>query len=75
MDDEKLHWYLFSYNGPSHFGSSGERRNSYISTGYSKKGVTCRMMNNNKAAAGLDLSADIIAVSYLGHMTEAEFNG
>lgn len=61
---EKRHWYNFSFATPTGFCSS--------QTGYISKGVTMKRIRKSKEGIAGE-SAALLAVSYLGYMTEEDF--
>lgn len=64
-DNEDGHWYSFTY----------QHGNSIASTytGYKGKGVTLKMIQDNKGNAKMPIDSVMISVCYLGYMTKAEF--
>ena len=70
--EEMLHWYAISYlwSVPNRGKSWGSR---YI--GISENKVTSSTIAENKRGTGVPEDALVMAVSYLGHMTEEEFDG
>ncbi|WP_339535658.1 hypothetical protein [Pseudomonas hunanensis] len=64
----KLHQYLFSFLHPGGAGVG-------VTLGLQEQRVTQADINKARAGAGVDANLPLVAVSYLGHMTMAEFKG
>jgi hypothetical protein len=62
---EGKHWYSFTYT------SGAEAGSTY--TGYEGKGVTLKMIQDNKANAHMPVPSVLLSVCYLGYMTKEEF--
>lgn len=64
----KNHWFAYSFIGKV---DSKEARGS-VYVGYNNKLITRARINEAKKGSGLDSAAVLMAVSYLGRMTEQE---
>lgn len=69
--DRKLHWYCFSYKGTET--GSGKLVNACTYVGYLNKGITLKIINDNKANALVTSDSVLMAATYLGYMTKKRF--
>ncbi len=67
-EDEKLHWYNFSYMSTNQTIGSSQ-------TGYPLKFVNLKMINKNKEYAGMEYGSVLLSVSYLGYGTHSMMKG
>ena len=71
MSEQKKHWYCFSYFGKDI--ESGKHCEASTYSCFAEKGVSLAMINNNKTNARVTDDSVLISVSYLSHMTKADF--
>ncbi len=71
MMDKKLHWFLISFIAPSP--RSGFNI-ANTTTGFDDRNVTNQRIETAKEAAKIPSEGNVLAVSYLGHMTQDELN-
>ncbi len=67
-EDEKLHWYNFSYMSTNQTIGSSQ-------SGYPLKFVNLKMVNKNKEYAGVGEGSVLLGVSYLGYGTHSMMKG
>lgn len=70
VDDEKKHWYSFSFSGIDE--NSGCQCNASTYIGYKEKLITRMRIDYAKKAAGVS-DAVLLNASYLGYMTKEQF--
>lgn len=68
---KKLHFYAYSFTGRLTCGRSGE---GSVYIGYHNAGVTKARIQEAKKGANMDPGAVLVAVSYLGRMTNERFS-
>lgn len=66
----KYHFYLFSFTDLS----NTAERTAAVAMGLAQQRVTNGNLQRARQQAGVSPNAAALAVSYLGHMTEAEFS-
>ena len=72
--DKQLHWFCLSYRGES-LAVRGEARCSSVCVGIPDRKLTVARMAEGRKGAGVAPGAALLAASYLGYMTDAEFGG
>ena len=70
---DKLHWFCLSYKGDSI--ETGLYTDASIYYGVADKYITKDIIDKSKPFAGVVDGAALVAASYLGHMTKADFEG
>ncbi len=69
--EEKAHWFCFTYIGQGL--DNGRDAHACVYVGYHHKHIIKKMINDNKANAGLTDTAVLIGCFSLGEMTKTEF--